>query len=89
LFPTPRHSASDRSIRPDSAGSATTATTAAVVATSVTGSVPALAVTGGLWVGAYALAGTLPVTLVATTAAVVAVVALPALSGRIERSLAE
>ncbi|MDB2263806.1 phosphatase PAP2 family protein [Halorubrum ezzemoulense] len=51
--------------------------------------VPALAVTGGLWVGAYALAGTLPVTLVATTAAVVAVVALPALSGRIERSLAE
>ncbi|RLM67963.1 PAP2 family protein [Halorubrum sp. Atlit-8R] len=41
--------------------------------------VPALAVTGGLWVGAYALAGTLPVTLVATTAAVVAVVALPAL----------
>jgi membrane-associated phospholipid phosphatase len=41
--------------------------------------VPALAVTGGLWVGADALAGTLPVTLVATTAAVVAVVALPAL----------
>ncbi|WP_096394507.1 phosphatase PAP2 family protein [Halorubrum trapanicum] len=46
--------------------------------------VPALAVTGGLWVGAYALAGTLPVTLVATTAAVVAVVALPALPERIE-----
>ncbi|MYL67741.1 phosphatase PAP2 family protein [Halorubrum distributum] len=45
--------------------------------------VPALAVTGGLWVGAYALAGTLPVTLVATTAAVVAVVALPALPERI------
>ena len=43
---------------------------------------PALAVTGGLWVGAYALAGTLPVTLVATTAAVVAVVALPALAER-------
>ncbi|QWC18926.1 phosphatase PAP2 family protein [Halorubrum sp. 2020YC2] len=46
--------------------------------------VPALAVTGGLWVGAYALAGTLPVTLVATTAAVVAVVALPALPERVE-----
>ncbi|EMA69967.1 phosphatase PAP2 family protein [Halorubrum distributum] len=45
--------------------------------------VPALVVTGGLWVGAYALAGTLPVTLVATTAAVVAVVALPTLPGRI------
>ena len=45
--------------------------------------VPALAVTGGLWVGAYALAGTLPVTLVATTAAVVAVVALPALPEQI------
>jgi len=47
--------------------------------------VPALAVTGGLWVGAYALAGTLPVTLAATTAAVVAVVALPELPDRIER----
>ncbi|TKX75355.1 phosphatase PAP2 family protein [Halorubrum sp. GN11_10-6_MGM] len=46
--------------------------------------VPALAVTGGLWVGAYSLAGTLPVTLVATTAAVVAVVALPALPDRID-----
>ncbi|ELZ46801.1 phosphoesterase PA-phosphatase related protein [Halorubrum californiense DSM 19288] len=44
---------------------------------------PALAVTGGLWVGAYALAGTLPVTLLATTVAVVAVVALPALPARI------
>ncbi|MFC5278201.1 phosphatase PAP2 family protein [Halorubrum rubrum] len=40
--------------------------------------VPALAVTGALWVGAYALADSLPVTLVATTVAVVAVVALPA-----------
>ncbi|WP_144925324.1 phosphatase PAP2 family protein [Halorubrum salsamenti] len=47
--------------------------------------VPALAVTGGLWVGAYALAGTIAVTLAATIAAVVAVVALPALPGRIER----
>jgi membrane-associated phospholipid phosphatase len=46
--------------------------------------VPALAVTGGLWAGAYSLAGTLPVTLVATTAVVVAVVALPALPGRVE-----
>ena len=46
--------------------------------------VPALAVTGGLWVGAYALAGTLPVTLVATATAVVAVVALPALPGRVD-----
>ena len=45
---------------------------------------PALAVTGGLWVGAYSLAGTLPVTLVATTAAVTAVVALPALSDRVD-----
>mgnify|MGYP006294256131 FL=1 len=45
--------------------------------------VPALAVTGGLWVGAYALAGTLAVTLAATTAAVVAVVALPALPDRL------
>ena len=45
--------------------------------------VPALAVTGGLWVGAYSLAGTLPVTLVATTLAVVAVVALPALPDRL------
>jgi len=43
---------------------------------------PALAVTGALWVGAYALADSLPVTLAATTAAVVAVVALPALSAR-------
>jgi membrane-associated phospholipid phosphatase len=47
--------------------------------------VPALAVTGALWVGAYALAGSLVVTLAATTAAVVAVVALPALPERIER----
>ncbi|MGQ3329140.1 phosphatase PAP2 family protein [Halorubrum sp. FL23] len=47
--------------------------------------IPALAVTGGLWVGAYALAGTLGVTLAATTAAVVAVVALPALPERIDR----
>ncbi|PAU78803.1 phosphoesterase [Halorubrum salipaludis] len=47
--------------------------------------VPALAVTGGLWVGAYALAGTLGVTLAATTAAVAAVVALPALPERIGR----
>ncbi|VTT86463.1 glucose-6-phosphatase [Halorubrum sp. DM2] len=46
---------------------------------SVRVAVPALAVTGALWVGAYAFAGTLPVTLAATTAAVVAVVALPAL----------
>ena len=49
--------------------------------------VPALAVTGGLWVGAYALSGALPVTLAATTAAVVAVVALPALPGRVEPAL--
>ncbi|ELZ41758.1 phosphoesterase PA-phosphatase related protein [Halorubrum saccharovorum DSM 1137] len=47
--------------------------------------VPALAVTGGLWVGAYALSGTLAVTLAATTAAVIAVVALPALPDRLER----
>jgi membrane-associated phospholipid phosphatase len=47
--------------------------------------VPALAVTGGLWVGAYVFAGSFAVTLAATTAAVVAVVALPALPGRIER----
>ncbi|WP_435097186.1 phosphatase PAP2 family protein [Halorubrum sp. N11] len=47
--------------------------------------VPALAVTGGLWVGAYALSESLAVTLAATTAAVVAVVALPALPERIER----
>ncbi|EMA57784.1 phosphatase PAP2 family protein [Halorubrum lipolyticum] len=46
--------------------------------------VPALAVTGGLWVGAYALSGSVWVTLAATTAAVVAVVALPALPERIE-----
>ena len=46
--------------------------------------VPALAVTGALWVGAYALADSLVVTLAATTAAVVAVVALPALPERIE-----
>ena len=45
--------------------------------------VPALAVTGGLWVGAYALSGGIWVTLAATTAAVVAVVALPALPERI------
>jgi len=44
---------------------------------------PALAVTGALWVGAYALADSLPVTLTATTAAVVAVVALPGLPERI------
>lgn len=44
--------------------------------------VPALAVTGALWVGSYALADSLPVTVIATTAAVVAVVALPALSAR-------
>jgi len=49
--------------------------------------VPALAVTGGLWVGVYAFAGTLPVTLAATTAAVVVVVALPALPDRIEGPL--
>ncbi|RAW47018.1 phosphoesterase [Halorubrum sp. 48-1-W] len=48
--------------------------------------VPALAVTGALWVGAYALADSLVVTLVATTVAVVAVVALPALP---DRSLSE
>jgi len=47
--------------------------------------VPALAVTGGLWVGAYVFAGSVAVTLAATTAAVVAVVALPALPERIER----
>ncbi|PSQ55404.1 phosphoesterase [Halobacteriales archaeon SW_8_68_21] len=46
--------------------------------------VPALVVTGVLWVGAYALADSLPVTLTATTAAVVAVVALPGLPERIE-----
>ena len=46
---------------------------------------PALVVTGGLWVGAYALAESLGVTLIATTAAVVAVVVLPALPERIER----
>lgn len=46
--------------------------------------VPALAATGGLWAGAYAFAGSHPVTLVATAAAVVAVVALPALPERIE-----
>jgi membrane-associated phospholipid phosphatase len=45
--------------------------------------VPALAVTGALWVGAYALADSVVVTLTATTAAVVAVVALPALPKRI------
>jgi membrane-associated phospholipid phosphatase len=45
---------------------------------------PALAVTGGLWVGAYALSGSVWVTLAATTAAVGAVVALPALPGRVE-----
>jgi len=47
--------------------------------------VPALAVTGGLWVGAYALRGPLPVTLAATTVAVAVVVALPVLPERIER----
>ncbi|WP_128903867.1 phosphatase PAP2 family protein [Halorubrum amylolyticum] len=46
--------------------------------------VPALAVTGGLWVSAYALSGAFAVTLAATTAAVVAVVALPALPERVE-----
>jgi len=46
--------------------------------------VPALAVTGALWVGAYALADSLVVTLAATTAAVVAVISLPALSERVE-----
>ncbi|OYR44785.1 phosphatase PAP2 family protein [Halorubrum sp. Hd13] len=45
--------------------------------------VPALAVTGALWVGAYALADSLVVTLAATTAAVVAVVAVPALPARL------
>ncbi|OYR57494.1 phosphatase PAP2 family protein [Halorubrum halodurans] len=46
--------------------------------------VPPLAVTGALWVGAYALADSLVVTLAATTVAVVAVVALPALAdGRV------
>ncbi|GAB3698877.1 phosphatase PAP2 family protein [Halorubrum pallidum] len=44
--------------------------------------VPALALTGALWVGTYALANSLAVTLVATTAAVVAVVALPAFAHR-------
>jgi len=47
--------------------------------------VPALAVTGALWVGAYSLSDSIWVTLAATTAAVVAVVALPALPERIER----
>ena len=47
--------------------------------------VPALAVTGGLWVGAYAFSESVAVTLAATTAAVVAVVALPALPDRIGR----
>ncbi|MFC7185377.1 phosphatase PAP2 family protein [Halorubrum yunnanense] len=46
--------------------------------------VPALAVTGALWVGAYALAGSTGVTLAATTVAVVAVVGLPALPERAE-----
>ena len=46
--------------------------------------VPALAVTGVLWVGAYALADSLPVTVLATTVAVVAVVALPSLPSRAE-----
>ncbi|QAU13569.1 phosphatase PAP2 family protein [Halorubrum sp. BOL3-1] len=50
----------------------------------VRAAVPALAVTGGLWIGAYALADPLVVTLAATTAAVVAVVALPVLPERIE-----
>ncbi|MFO8113805.1 MAG: phosphatase PAP2 family protein [Halorubrum sp.] len=45
--------------------------------------VPALAVTGALWVGAYAFADSIVVTLAATAAAVVAVVALPALPDRI------
>ncbi|MFC5135592.1 MULTISPECIES: phosphatase PAP2 family protein [Haloferacaceae] len=49
--------------------------------------VPALAVTGSLWVGAYVLADSLAVTLVATTAAVVAVVALPALPERLAGTL--
>ena len=47
--------------------------------------VPALAVTGALWVGAYSLSDSIWVTLAATTAAVVAVVALPALPERIGR----
>ena len=46
---------------------------------------PTLVLTGGLWVGAYTLAGSLPVALAATTAAVATVVAVPALSERIER----
>ena len=46
--------------------------------------VPALAVTGVLWVGAYALADSLPVTVAATTVAVVAVVALPSLPSRVD-----
>lgn len=47
--------------------------------------VPALVVTGGLWLGTYAFAESFAVTLVATTAAVVVVVALPALPSRFER----
>ncbi|WP_149785588.1 phosphatase PAP2 family protein [Halorubrum aquaticum] len=46
---------------------------------------PALVVTGALWVGAYALAGSFLVTLVATTAAVVGVVAMPAVPPLVER----
>ncbi|SMO58422.1 phosphatase PAP2 family protein [Halorubrum cibi] len=46
---------------------------------------PALAVTGALWVGAYALVDSLVVTLVATTAAVVGVVAMPAVPPLIDR----
>ncbi|MFD1569519.1 phosphatase PAP2 family protein [Halorubrum laminariae] len=44
--------------------------------------IPALALTGGLWVGAYALSDSLLVTLVATTVAVVVVIALPAVADR-------
>lgn len=41
--------------------------------------IPALLGTGGLWVGAYALSSSVAVTLVATSTAVVVVIALPAL----------
>jgi membrane-associated phospholipid phosphatase len=46
--------------------------------------VPALAVTGALWVGADLLSAALPVAVAATTAAVVAVLALPALPARLD-----
>ncbi|GAB7009502.1 phosphatase PAP2 family protein [Halorubrum trueperi] len=45
--------------------------------------IPALIVTGALWVGAYALSDSLAITVIATTVAVVAVVALPSLPDRI------